>query len=121
MGRRQLREEKQRQLNQRRMQAKQAVRRYTDDVQFGVTKDCQDNLRRIRNQLRDFYTTRAEDLNKSTTESLAAAEQAVKRDNAGRQQRKQELVAHRQRIQQLRAKITQAVGQQAPAAAPTGA
>ncbi|MDY7101919.1 MAG: dynamin family protein [Actinomycetota bacterium] len=121
MGRRQLREEKQRQLNQRRMQAKQAVRRYTDDVQFSVTKDCQDNLRRIRNQLRDFYTSRAEDLNKSTTESLNAAEQAVKRDNAGRQQRKKELVAHRQRIQQLRAKITEAMGQPAPAGTPTGA
>ena len=47
MGRRVLREEKQRQLASRREQARQSVSRYFEEVTFRVSKDVQDALRRI--------------------------------------------------------------------------
>ncbi len=63
MGRRVLREEKQRQLASRREQARQSVARYLEEVTFRVAKDVQDALRRIHRGLRtSFATQRVRDL-----------------------------------------------------------
>jgi predicted GTPase len=104
MGRQALRGEKERQLSMRRSQAKQAHRRYTDEVGFVVGKDSRDTLRRVQRQLRDFFAARAEELHRSTSEALNAAQQAAKSDEATRARRLKDVDAELGRISTLRAK-----------------
>jgi hypothetical protein len=101
MGRSTMRDEKRRQLAQRQASAKNAVRRYCDEVQFVMGKDSRDTLRRIQRQLRDHYTARAEELNKTTAEAVQSAGEAVKRTQAQRETRLKDLDAELARLRQL--------------------
>ncbi len=105
MGRKSLRDEKQRQLAQRRVQARNSVRRYTDEVSFRMGKDARDTLRRVQRQLRDHYTARAEELHRSTSEALAAAQQAAAADETDTARRRRDAEAELRRIAQLRERI----------------
>jgi hypothetical protein len=104
MGRSALRGEKERQLNMRRNQARQAHRKYTDEVGFVVGKDSRDTLRRTQRRMRDFFAARAEELHRSTSSALAAAQQAVKSDASTRQRRLRDVDAELKRIGVLRDK-----------------
>ena len=104
MGRSALRGEKERQLNMRRGQARQAHHKYTDEVSFVVGKDSRDTLRRTQRRMRDFFAARAEELHRSTTTALAAAQQAVKSDASARQKRLRDVEAELKRIAVLRDK-----------------
>jgi len=120
LGRKSLREEKERQLAMRRNQAKNAVRKYMDEVQFQVSKDSRDTLRRVQRQLRDHYTARADELMRSVTETLNAAAQNAKGDQATRQQRLKDVSAELDRIQKLRQNVRK-VAKEADAPAPISA
>jgi hypothetical protein len=102
MGHKGLRDEKKRLLAQRRQQAKNAVRRYCDEVLFVMGKDSRDTLRRIQRQLRDHYSSLAEELNRSNNEALNAANDAVKRTQSDREKRLTNLNAELTRLRQLR-------------------
>jgi GTPase SAR1 family protein len=78
LGRRALKDERERQLTMRRQQTKTAMRRYLDDVSFTVNKESRDAIRRVQRELRDEFTERAEQLQRSTREALVAAEAAAK-------------------------------------------
>lgn len=104
MGRSALRGEKDRQLAMRRNQARQAHRKYTDEVGFVVGKDSRDTLRRTQRRMRDFFAARAEELHRSTSGALAAAQQAVKSDATTRQKRLRDVDAELKRIGVLRDK-----------------
>jgi hypothetical protein len=106
MGRQAIKSEKDRALAQRRNQAKQAHRKYTDEVTFVVGKDSRDTLRRVQRQLRDLFSARAEELHRSTTEALNAAQKAVKSDEATRQNRLKDVDAEMTRIARLRKRAT---------------
>jgi hypothetical protein len=101
MGRKGLREEKERQLQMRRGQAKNAVRRYCDEVSFVAGKDSRDTLRRIQRQLRDHYSARAEELNRSNAEALQSASDMAKRSQAERNKRLKDLDGELARLRQL--------------------
>jgi hypothetical protein len=88
VGRKTLKEERDRALTQRRLQAKQAVRKYTDEAQFVASKEARDALRHVNRQLRDHFMERAEELSTSTSESLAAAQQALRSTQETRDRRK---------------------------------
>lgn len=113
MGHKGLREEKKRQLAQRRVQARNAVRRYCDEVNFVMGKDSRDTLRRIQRELRDHYSGLAEELNRSNAEALAAANEAVKRSQADRDKRLKDLDAELKRLAQLRQRAIAATGAEA--------
>jgi hypothetical protein len=102
MGRKGLREEKKRQRAARQKQAKNAVRRYCDEVSFVMGKHSRDTLRKIQRQLRDHYTGLAEQLNRSNAEALASATEAAKRTQSERDQRRANLDAELTRLRQLR-------------------
>lgn len=102
MGRKGLRDEKKRQLEQRRAQAKNAIRRYCDEVTFVMGKDSRDTLRRIQRQLRDHYSGLAEQLTRSNNEALTAATEAARRTQADREQRLRDLDAELGRLGLLR-------------------
>ena len=69
------------------MQAKQAVRKYTDEAQFIASKEARDALRHVNRQLRDHFMERADELSTSTSESLAAAQQAIRSTQESRDKR----------------------------------
>ncbi len=99
------RDEKNRALAQRRSQAKNAHRKYTDELAFEVGKDARDTVRRIQRQLRDQFTARAEELYRSTTEALHKAQLAIEADAKSRPQRLADVEAELARIRALRAEI----------------
>ena len=119
LGRKALRDEKERQRAMRRSQAKQAHRKYTDEVGFVVGKDARDTLRRIQRQLRDFFAGRADELHRSTTDAMAAAQKAARSDKATRQTRLRDVRAELERIAQVRAQALELAPElrRAPAAA----
>ncbi len=87
MGHKGLKDEKKRQVGQRRAQAKNAMRRYCDEIQFVMGKDSRDTVRRVQRQLRDHYTVLAEELNRSNAAALTAATDTAKRTQAEREKR----------------------------------
>jgi hypothetical protein len=104
MGRKGLKDEKKRQREARQAQAKNAVRRFCDQVSFVVGKDSRDTLRRIQRELRDHYTALADELNRSNTEALQAATEATQRTQADRDQRLRDIDAELGRLRTLRRK-----------------
>lgn len=105
MGRKTVQGEKKRQLLSQRNQGKGAVRRYADEVTFTVGKDSRDAVRTIHRQLRDHFTTRAEELHRSTTEALQAVQKAIAGDDAERQSRRRTVEAELARIDALRRRV----------------
>jgi hypothetical protein len=87
MGRKAIKDEKERMLNLRRQQSKNAFRKYIDEVTFQVGKESRDSLRRVQRDLRDHFTARAEELQASTLEALTASQRAIKSDQAERENR----------------------------------
>ena len=102
MGHKGLKEEKRRQLQQRQASARNAIRRYCDEVSFVVSKDSRDTLRRIQRQLRDHYGARAEELNRSTAAALRSASESVQRTEAERTKRLRDVEAELARLRTLR-------------------
>jgi hypothetical protein len=102
LGHRGLREEKKKQVQKRRGEAKNAVRRYCDKVTFVASKDSRDTLRRVQRELRDHYTALAEELNKSNSRALTAASEAAKRTQSDRAARLKDVEAELARIATLR-------------------
>ena len=76
MGGKMMRDESRRLLERRRMEAKNTVRRYVDDVSFQVGKQSRDMLRHVQRELRDHFMARSDELVRSAQESLIAAERA---------------------------------------------
>ncbi|GIE88292.1 dynamin family protein [Actinoplanes regularis] len=104
MGRKGLREEKQRQEKARQQQARNAMRRYCDEVTFVVGKDSRDTLRRIHRRLRDHYTGLAEELARSNAAALAGAEKAARRGRTERESRVRDLDAELGRLATLQSR-----------------
>lgn len=104
LGHRGLREEKKRQVQKRRTEARNAVRRYCDKVTFVAAKDSRDTLRRVQRELRDHYTALAEELNKSNAAALTAATEAANRTQSDRAKRLKDVDAELDRIRKLRTK-----------------
>lgn len=102
MGHRGLREEKKRQVQKRRTEARNAMRRYCDKVTFAATKDSRDTLRRVQRELRDHYTGLAEELNKANAKALSAATEAATRTQGERDKRLKDVDAELARLRQLR-------------------
>ncbi|GAA4946586.1 dynamin family protein [Actinoplanes utahensis] len=110
MGHRGLREEKKRQVQKRRAEARNAIRRYCDEVSFVANKDSRDTLRRVQRQLRDHYSGLAEELNRSNAQALVSASDAAKRTQADRERRLKDVDAELERVRQMRKRILAVTG-----------
>lgn len=82
-------DEKEARLKRRQAEAKNAVRRYLDEVQFQVLKTLRDRLRLVQRGLRDYYLARADELQRSIADSLDSARAAIKASHAERAERKE--------------------------------
>jgi hypothetical protein len=101
MGGKMVRDESRRLLDRRRMEAKNTVRRYVDDVSFQVGKQSRDMLRYMQRDLRDHFMARSDELVRSAQESLIATERALQAGEAEQQQRIADLHAELERIAAL--------------------
>ncbi len=102
MGGKGLRDERTRQLTQRRTQAKAAARRYVDEVNFVVGKDSRDTMRHLQRDLRAYFTQRAEESARSAAEAVAAAHSAAQGTQEERAARLADVTAEIERLGKLR-------------------
>ncbi len=102
LGRRALKDERKRQLTLRRQQSKQATKRYLDEVSFAANKASRDSIRFVQRDLRDEFTARAEQLQRSTRESLTAAEAAARQTAAQASARIKDIDAELARLAAVR-------------------
>ncbi len=62
-------------------------------------------LRRVQRDLRDHFTTQAEETNRSLSDSLRAAERSVKTTKGDRERRLAEIKAELERLETLQQKV----------------
>jgi hypothetical protein len=105
LGRRALKEEKARKLSQRQQQAKNAVRKYIDDVNIEASKVSRDAVRQVHRDLRDEFSARADALQTTIRESLATAERTAKQAAAENAARLADVQAELGRLTALRDRI----------------
>ncbi len=115
MGAKTLRDERKRQVTVRRQQAKQATRRYLDEVQFQVGKDNRAAMRRTQRLLRDHFTNRAAEAQRSVAEALQAAKQALANDEQQRSRQLADATAEIERLDALRRQCRAGLGPEARA------
>ncbi len=109
-GRKGLKDEAERQRSMRQSQAKNAMRKYCDDVSFQVNKDSRDTLKRVQRTMRDQFGERAEEARKTSSASLIEAERAAKLGAAERQAEAKNAKAELARVAALRAKAQELAG-----------
>jgi hypothetical protein len=105
LGGKTITDERRRIVSRRQNDAKVAVRRYIDDVIFQASKESRDMLRRVQRDLRDHFTAQAEETNRSLTDSLRAAERAVKTSKGGRERRLAEITSELEHLETLEQKV----------------
>jgi tRNA U34 5-carboxymethylaminomethyl modifying GTPase MnmE/TrmE len=120
MGRKAIKDHKEREMASRRQDAKNAVRKYVDEVNFQVGKDSKDTVRRVQRALRDTFQTRADELQRSTSEALLAAQRAVQTDQAGREKRLPVVNEQLRRLRALRDQVVALAPGLVSAGAPSG-
>jgi hypothetical protein len=107
MGGKGIREQRERQRDQRRAHAKAAVRRFVDEVSFRVGKEKSDGLRRLHRELRDSFMSLAAELQRSATDGLNAAQRAVTGDQDARKRRIGDMNTALQTLAALRSEAEQ--------------
>jgi hypothetical protein len=101
LGRRLIKQERERQIQQRRQQAKVELRRYVDDVSFHVGRDSREAVRRTQRFLRDEFAARAAAVDRSTAATAAAVRETAALPDAERQARARHLAERRTELDRL--------------------
>lgn len=102
LGRRLIKQERERQVQQRRLQAKAELRRYVDDVTFHVGRDSREAVRRTQRFLRDEFAARAGAVERSAAAAAAAIRETAALPDAERQARARQLAALRSELDKFR-------------------
>lgn len=110
LGRKLVRDERQRQVELRRQQAKQELRRYIDEIGFVLVKDCGDAVRRTQRFLRDEFANRAALVERSSTQASAAVRQTAQLPDEKRQRRAAELESQWRDLERVAERVTQDAG-----------
>jgi hypothetical protein len=103
LGRRLIKSERERQVQQRRLQAKAELRRYVDDVSFHAGRDCREAVRRTQRFLRDEFAARAQAVQRSAEAAAAAVREVAELPDEQRQRRATALAEQRRRLDRLAA------------------
>lgn len=111
LGGKTLKDERRRVITRRQQEAKSAVRRYIDDVKFQASKESRDMLRRVQRDLRDHFTTQAEEMNRSLGDSVRAAEKSVKTSKVDRERRFGEINSELEQLETLQQRVRTLVPQ----------
>jgi hypothetical protein len=98
-------ESRQREVSMQRQAAKQAVRRFLDDLQFEVTDQVSDTLRQVHQRLRDGTASWVADRQAAVSATIRRLEDDLQRDEAGRTARVAELEMQLATLRSLMAEI----------------
>ena len=101
LGRRLVKQERERQVLQRQAQAKGELRRYVDDVTFHVGRDSREAVRRTQRFLRDEFAARAQAVERSAAATAAAVRSTAALPPGERRQRAAQLAEQRHRLEKL--------------------
>jgi hypothetical protein len=101
LGRRLIRHERERQVQQRRAQAKAELRRYVDDVSFHMGRDSREAVRRTQRFLRDEFAARAQAVERSAAVAAEAVRSTAALPDDARARRAAELAAQRRELDGL--------------------
>ncbi|MCA2218941.1 dynamin family protein [Wangella sp. NEAU-J3] len=101
LGRRLVRHERERQMQQRRAQAKQELRRYVDDVSFHMGRDSREAVRRTQRFLRDEFAARALAVERSAAAAADAVRTTAALPDDERARRAEQLAAQRRELDRL--------------------
>jgi len=101
LGRRLVKQERERQIQQRRQQARAELRRYVDDVSFHVGRDSREAVRRTQRLLRDEFGARAAAVERSTAVAASAVRETAALPGEQRQARARQLAALRAELERL--------------------
>ncbi len=85
LGVKSVRDDKKNRLQRRQAEAKVIVRRQMDDVSMHVIKQAKDRLRTVQRTLRDHFTEIADEMHRSLSESVEAAQRAARTNAADRE------------------------------------
>lgn len=99
-------DERKRIVQRRQNDTKTALRRYIDDVTFHAGKESRDMLRGTQRDLRDHFTSLAEQLKRSLQESIQSAQKSVKASSEDRNVRLKEIVLELAALEKIRAEVT---------------
>lgn len=102
-GRRAMRDERERNLRQRRQQAKAALKQYLDETAYRASNERRAALRRVQRSLRDHCTARAKEIVATHQQTLQRAEANARSSEDDRRRRLGEL-------QQEIARVDAAIG-----------
>ncbi len=101
LGIKALKTEKVRRLAAARQSAKQSLRKFVDEASTRVTTENQDTVKTVQRTLRDTYTERLQILQRTTTESLAAAQKGATTGKAEAAARVKNIAAELDRLEKL--------------------
>jgi hypothetical protein len=101
LGRRLIRHERERQVQQRRAQAKAELRRYVDDVSFHMGRDSREAVRRTQRFLRDEFAARAQAVERSAAAAAEAVRSTAALPDDERARRAADLAAQRRELDRL--------------------
>jgi hypothetical protein len=101
LGRKSYKDDAAARLVRRQNEAKNAVRRYIDEVVFQVNKHLKDRLRMVNRTLRDLVGDRVRELQRTLSEAMQGAQQGVRMESADREARIRRVNAQLQRVERL--------------------
>ena len=105
LGVKSVRDDKKNRLARRQAEAKMIVRRQLDDVSMHVLKQSRDRLRTVQRTLRDHFTEIADEMHRSLSESVEAAQRAARINAVDRER---QTAALQLRLRQIEAMWTDA-------------
>ena len=101
LGMKSVRDDKSNRIQRRQAEAKVIVRRHLDDVSMHVIKQSKDRLRMVQRALRDHFTEIADEMHRSLSESVDAAQRAARTGAADRERRAAALQLRLRQIESL--------------------
>lgn len=102
-------EQRKRKLTAQRQQSKAAARQFLDEVQFEVGNELSELIRTVQRQLRDEFTERLAELQRTATDAAKRAAESAAQDAASRERRVKDLDNRIQVLQGLRDEVQAAL------------
>ncbi|MPY95779.1 MAG: hypothetical protein GEV08_22815 [Acidimicrobiia bacterium] len=117
LGNKAVKDESDRQLNQRRAAARNAMRRYSGDVGLVASAQARDHARAVQRSLRDHFIEQADEFERGVRVALEQARASASEAGEAREQRRRDVDSELERIRSLARLVAEAA---VPASAVAG-
>ncbi|HEV8535326.1 MAG TPA: dynamin family protein [Candidatus Limnocylindria bacterium] len=104
-------DERKRQTERRRQEARTALKQYIDTLQFELGRRLQQNLNVLQRTLRDHFQTRMQELSTAQTETVRALQASLGADQSARKARQASLRSRHERLVKTHAALRRPLAQ----------